>query len=462
MITINRCFVRYLNVTLLGVVPLSAGTGVLFSHCFHSPLPESVLFMSLAGVCIALIVVIRNYFKFMKPVDDLGLQVKKMIQGNLYGRIDVKGGQEIMQLCGYINQFATTVQDLLQKGKVYASGIKDQTAELYTCSGHLMKSLEDVSEKAKHASDSAGQVGELLSDTEDAIQRVTADMSHVERSANVIVNAMKTAHEGANSSRQNLEMVVAASEEMSATVGDIAENAELGRQRTANAVKSAGSAQQSVDKLGAAAAEINKIIDVIVEIAEQTKLLALNATIEAARAGEAGKGFAVVASEVKDLAKQTNDATADIRKKITIMQSSTEDTIKEITQISGVINSVDEIVSTIASAVEQQSATTIDISKNISSVASVVTGMNEQTSNVQTEMSRLAESIKSIGVSLQKAGNGMSKAVGGTSGIIDTVAEVRKASERIGTIKQEMENRFESLKRIGLEQNSSVTMHLFR
>jgi methyl-accepting chemotaxis protein len=144
------------------------------------------------------------------------------------------------------------------------------------------------------------------------------------------------------------------------------------------------------------------------------------------------------------------------------MQSSTEDTIKEITQISGVINSVDEIVSTIASAVVQQSATTIDISKNITSVASVVTGMNEQTSNVQAEITILAESIKSIGMSIQKAGNGMSKAVAGTAGIVDTVAELRKASERIGTIKQEMDKRFESLKRISLEQNNPVTMQLFR
>lgn len=462
MITINRCFIRYLTVTLLGVVPLSAGTGILFSYFFQSPLLQSVLFMSFAGVCIALVSVTRNYLKFIKPVGDMGLQVKKMVQGNLYGRVDVKGGEEITQLCGYVNQFAATVQDLLQKGKIHASGIKEQTNELYTSSGLLMQSLKNVSEKALHASGSAGQVGELLGDTEEAIQKVTIDMSHVERSTNIIVTAMKTAHDGASGSRQNLDMVVTASEEMSATVGEIAKNAELGRQRAANAVKSAGSAQQSVDQLGAAAAEINKIIDVIVEIAEQTKLLALNATIEAARAGEAGKGFAVVASEVKDLAKQTNDATADIRKKIEIMHMSTANTIQEITQINGVINSVDEIVSTIASAVEQQSATTIDISKNIASVALVVTGMNEQTSNVQAEITRLAESIKSIGVSLQKAGNGMAKAVAGTAGTLDAVAEVRNASERIGTIKEEMDKRFEYLKHIGLEQNSSVTMQLFR
>lgn len=282
-------------------------------------------------------------------------------------------------------------------------------------------------------------------------------MSCVEKSATVIVNAIKKAHEGTSNSKQNLAMVVAASEEMSVTVGEIAKNAELGRKRTDNAVKSAGSAQQSVDQLGAAAAEINKIIDVIVEIAEQTKLLALNATIEAARAGEAGKGFAVVAGEVKDLAKQTNDATADIRKKIAIMHSSTKNTIHEITQISGVIHSVDEIVSTIATAVEQQSSTTIDISKNITSVASVVCEMNDQTANVETEIVNLTGSISSIGGSLKQAGNGMNEAVAGTGGIVEAVAEVQEASEQIGTIKQEMDRRFESLKRIGMEQNNAAT-----
>ena len=121
----------------------------------------------------------------------------------------------------------------------------------------------------------------------------------------------------------------------------------------------------TVSKLGDSSIEIGQVIKVITSIAQQTNLLALNATIEAARAGEAGKGFAVVANEVKELAKQTAKATEDIGRRIGAIQDDTKSAVEAIGTISGIINQVNDISNTIATAVEEQSATTNEMSQNV-------------------------------------------------------------------------------------------------
>jgi methyl-accepting chemotaxis protein len=445
---------------LVAVLPLAVIAGIVFTLLFKTHLWYTVLFMLCTGCLIALFSVTKNYFRFMKPINDMIHQVKLMAQGNLVGRLDVRGGEEISELVVSINSFASTVRELLQKEKKHASTIQTQTSKLSSASGKLVVSLTDVTQKTKLACDNAVMVTTLLNDADKSVDTVASDVQAIEKSTSLIVNAIHSVQDGAGKSQENLSMVGAASEEMSMTVAEIAKNAEFARQRTANAVKSAESAQESVDKLGGAAAEINKIIDVIIEIAEQTKLLALNATIEAARAGDAGKGFAVVAGEVKDLAKQTNEATADIRKKITAMQLSTDNTIHEITQIFGIIHSVDDVVSTIASAVEQQSATTRDISNNLSNVTATVSNINRQTANVQKEVYNLADSIHRMHTEMNQVHNSMNKAVDGTGGISGSVGDVLQAAEDMKSTIIEMNERFDALDNVGLEQDSYVKSHL--
>jgi methyl-accepting chemotaxis protein len=167
----------------------------------------------------------------------------------------------------------------------------------------------------------------------------------------------------------NIQTVATGAQEMTAGNREISKNAgEAARVATA-AVRAADSTNTTISKLNDSSAEIGKVIKVITSIAQQTNLLALNATIEAARAGEAGKGFAVVANEVKELARETAKATEEISQKIEAIQSDTKSAITAIGEIGAIINQINDIQNTIASSVEEQTATANEISRNVADAA---------------------------------------------------------------------------------------------
>ncbi len=164
---------------------------------------------------------------------------------------------------------------------------------------------------------------------------------------------------------KNVQTVATGTEELNASIREIASNATEAARVTTEAVTMANSTNKTISKLGESSLEIGNVIKVITSIAEQTNLLALNATIEAARAGEAGKGFAVVANEVKELANQTGKATEDISNRISAIQGDTQSAISAIGEISEVITKINDISNTIASAVEEQTATANEMSRNV-------------------------------------------------------------------------------------------------
>lgn len=187
----------------------------------------------------------------------------------------------------------------------------------------------------------------------------------------------------------NLDSVAAATEEMTSTIAEIAENTEHARTTTDQFSRQVESFATLLHDLGASAQDIGKVTEAISGISSQTNLLALNATIEAARAGEAGRGFAVVANEIKELAKQTADATDDIRIKIGGIQNVAGNAVQDMDEIVQAIRELSTFVSTIAAAIEQQSAVTRELASNIAEA----TGGVQDTNALASEMSQASERI---------------------------------------------------------------------
>lgn len=298
----------------------------------------------------------------------------------------------------------TKVQGLLAVVKAAAEGDLTQEITVHGADpmGQVGDSLDAFFKTLRHSiqqiANNAHSVGASSEELTAISHQLAGNAEETATQANVVSAASEEVS-------KNVAVVAAGSEEMVASIREISKSANESARVAKNAVAVAESTNQIITKLGDSSVEIGKVIKVITSIAQQTNLLALNATIEAARAGEAGKGFAVVANEVKELAKETAKATEEIGQKIEAIQTDTTGAVKAIGEISAIINQINDISNTIASAVEEQTATTNEIGRNVTDAA----GGSEQ---IAKNISGVAEAAHST-----------------TSGANDTQAAARALSE---------------------------------
>jgi len=250
---------------------------------------------------------------------------------------------------------------------------------------------EEQLEAERHATESRkAEMVKLANSFEAAVgeivETVSSASTELEASAGTLTTTAERAQEvttkvaaASEEASTNVQSVASATEELSSSVNEISRQVQESARMANEAVDQARVTNDRVGELSKAASRIGDVVELINTIAGQTNLLALNATIEAARAGEAGRGFAVVASEVKALAEQTAKATGEIGQQITGIQAATQESVGAIKQISGTIERLSEIASTIAAAVEEQGAATQEISRNVQQAAH---GTQQVSSNI--------------------------------------------------------------------------------
>ncbi len=312
----------------------------------------------------------------MRPFAVVTALAKAIADGDLQGTIPEK----LRGRKDEVGQLATAMQTMGDSLRTLLGGISGGIHTLATSATEL-----------KVVSHRTASMTETMSDKASTVAAAAEEAS---------ANTMSIAA-GMEQSSSSLSSVASATEEMSATVGDISSNTAKARAISEQATGQAQTISEQMQKLGQAAQEIGHVTETITNISAQTNLLALNATIEAARAGSAGKGFAVVANEIKELAKQTAEATEDIKAKIAGIQNSTGTAISDIGQIATVIKDVGMIVSSIAAAIEEQATVTRDVAGNIAQASAGVRDANERVSQTAEVSQSIARDIASVNASVR-------------------------------------------------------------
>lgn len=331
--------------------------------------------LGVLGAAVLVFIAILNYSIVTRvvsqPVQRLAQHLKCMAEGDFCLMVDprdTRRGDEIGVLSRATAVLGNSVCNMIAGIATNARTLTASAASLSTISSQTSESVQTLSENTSLVAAAAEQTSAS--------------------SSSVAANMAETA--------ASLRSIAAATEQMSATIAEIAASSEKARVISSGAQTQATSVSTLMQELGRAAQEIDQVTETITAISSQTNLLALNATIEAARAGVAGKGFAVVAGEIKGLARQTAEATEDIKAKIGGVQASSRRALGDIQKILQVIVEMGDIVSTIAAAIEEQAVVTREVAAGITHASGSVENANTEVGQTAAASRTIAQDIGQV------------------------------------------------------------------
>ena len=354
----------------------------------------SVIVLATSAIMLVAVVVIGFLVgrSISRPLMGLTRATTGLADGNITLEIPAtRRSDEIGDLARAVLVFK---QNAVEKQRLEAQETEQRAAK-----EERAKAVEDLIRNFEAASN------EALQNVLNAASSLQDTSSAMESAAQVTNQQSEAVRSGAEGAAKNVQTVATATEELSTSIGEISEQVAQSNTVAEQAVEESRKTRETMQGLAKSAETIGDVVNLIQEIAAQTNLLALNATIEAARAGEAGKGFAVVASEVKQLANQTSQATDQIAQQIASIQSTATSAVDAITKVDAVIDQISGYSSTVASAVEQQSAATRHIADNVQQAAdgtNTVTESIEGLNEAANESAQAAQQVRQFSDNLSE------------------------------------------------------------
>jgi methyl-accepting chemotaxis protein len=344
------------------------------------------LFGFILGLAAAAVLVLFLTRLITRPIQEVSSFTQRFGDGDLTATVDLDTKDEFGRMGADLNRSVSNLRTLMQELADATQTLSSASEELASVSSQMAASAEEMSAQsdtvAAASEEVSASVGTVASAAEEASASVSSIASMTEEMSatfrNVAGAGRKTADNVTAMARSSEEIsarvnsVASAAEEMTASLNEVAKNTVQASRISQNANSRTQEINTRIDALVTASKQIGKVVGVIKDIADQTNMLALNATIEAAGAGDAGKGFAVVAGEVKELARQSADATDEIADQIDRIQRSTDDAVAAIEEINKIIGEIAGINEMIASSSEEQTATASEISKSVAGAAVTV------------------------------------------------------------------------------------------
>jgi len=392
-----------------------------------SDLIIEIFLISLAILIIAIFPILYMSKRLVKPILACITYADEVESGNLSGLVDFQRTDETGRLVNALNKMVNTIRKIL-------SEVYQDSALVVLTSNKLANTSEDMTKTSK-------QVREKTEIVAAASERASANIFSVSNTLESLAQRASNIASNSNDMAGNVNSVASSIEQMANSFQDVAQHCADAQQISEKSLKNTDDAAHQINDLNEASHNIGTVIKLIEQITEQTKLLALNATIEAARAGDAGKGFSVVANEVKELASQTAKATEGISKRIKEIQNQTGGVVRMIQEIS--INSQDlnEINTSIAVTVEQQSVTTTDIAKTIAGTARGAEKVSEEvqeiTDAIKDEVTpnirEASVKVSDVSTSIQEIYLGVRKNAGAAEGNVAFAKELAKVASNLRT-----------------------------